>query len=163
MTPAQIERLDRILDGDVGTPVAGTDFALVLDALRETRADLARVNADFDLTASCAARVATERDALKARLDAIAAGHREPVRVEPANARHRGPVAAVLRALDGVTKNRIGSGVGVIDALRSAAACEGIKVDALSDDELVAACRTHVAVDVLGLSAASAEAVRSAP
>jgi hypothetical protein len=108
----------------------------------------------------------TEVRLLRARLGAIAQAHREPpgaaqLRAEalgdaspkPRRVEHD-DVAGVLRALDGVTKNRIGSGVGVIDALRSAAAREGIRVDGLTDDQLVEACRAHVAAppaDALGL------------
>lgn len=171
MTPAQIERLDRILDGSLGEPVPGTDFGLVVAALREARAELARVNADFDLTASAAARVVVERDALRARLDAIAAGHREPVRevvcsvdpIAPAAPRVDS-VASTLAAFDAVTRSGLGTGSGVLAALRTAARREGLSVDGLNGAGLVAACREHVQpVDVLGLSAASAEAVRSAP
>lgn len=87
-------RLDALLAGEVGTPVPGSDFALVLDALRAERAahdvtasaagaaartadaDLARLNADLDAAHLAAARVVAERDALRSERDAFEAPRR---------------------------------------------------------------------------------------
>lgn len=192
MNAAETEaRIQLLLAGEPGTPVPGSDFDIVLDALRNARidvgtlehlldsanAELARVNADFDLTASCAARVVVERDALKARLDAIAAAHTPPpgrthvdvhrdgralaldlaphVKVADvakdvdraiAEMGRRESVASALRAFDVVTRTGIGTGSGVLDALRTAAVREGLPAAAtLPTPDLIAACRAHVA------------------
>lgn len=185
MNAAETEaRIQRLLSGDVGEPVPGSDFDIVLDALRNARidvgtlehlldsanAELARVNADFDLTASAAARVVAERDALRARLEHVPLGHtRVDVRrdghalaldlaphvkvadvakdVDRAIAEmgRRESVASALRAFDVVTRTGIGTGSGVLDALRTAAVREGLPSAAtLPTPDLIAACRAHV-------------------
>ena len=221
-------RVQRLLAGEVDTPVPGSDFDIVLDALRNARidvgtlehlldsanAEIARVNADFDLTASCAARVVVDRDALKARLDAIAAAHTPPpghTRVDVRRdgralaldlaphvavadvakdvdlaLREAGELAALteaLRAYD-VAADRDIPLVAHANALRVAArpfGCDRFFVGARRDwngllsfvrdvvdgrivtGSRIVAGRSDPAGDVLGLSAATAEALGSSP
>ena len=162
-------RLDALLAGEVGTPVPGSDFALVLDALRAERAahdvtasaagaaarqaeaDLARLNADLDAAHLAAARVVAERDALKARLDGIAQAHTDPFRRAAALdlAPHQA-LAEALRAYDLAAK----SGVPLVahaHALRLAARAAGIRTGEFFNGDrrdwvgLITACRAHVA------------------
>lgn len=145
MNAAETEaRIQLLLAGEPGTPVPGSDFDIVLDALRNARidvgtlehlldsanAELARVNADFDLTASCAARVVVERDALKARLDAIAAAHTPPPGRTHVDVHRDGralaldlaphvKVADVAKDIDRALRDAAEEDVSVVDALRA--------------------------------------------
>lgn len=210
MNAAETEaRVQRLLAGDVGEPVPGSDFDIVLDALRNARIDvgtlqhlvdaatdeLARVNADFDLTASAAARVVVERDALRARLDAIAQAHTPPpgrtrvdvhrdgralaldlaphvavadVATNVDRALASGDLTEALRAYDRAAKSGIPL-VAHAQSVRLAARAAGIRTGEFFDGDrrdwvgLIAACREHVSGDVLGLSAATTEALGSSP
>lgn len=153
-------RIQRLLSGDVGEPVPGSDFDIVLDALRNARIDvgtlqhlvdaatdeLARVNADFDLTASAAARVVVERDRAVAERNYLQARLSIEAERAPRPERARESVASALAAFDLVTRNGIGTGSGVLSALRSAAIREDVP-EALTSTALalIAACRAHVA------------------